>query len=322
MDPAEHAYVSQRFLQSEAILRTGNFANGFAEYEWRLKVPGTAGGIPPDDWPRWFGLPMPQGRVLIFCDQGRGDIIQFARYIPWVADRCPDLAVCCPGEMWPILRQFPRVRTLVQHWYEAGDCAAYVPIGSLPFVAGTRLDTIPTPIPYLRSNPELAAAWRARLDPLFPAGMRRVGLVWAGNPTHYNDRNRSIALSALHPLTNVPGVGIVSLQLGEARAQFDGFVPGGPFVDAAPEIRGFDDTMAILEGLDLTIAVDTSIVHLAGAMGRPAWVLLPHLADWRWLEGLDASPWYPSLRLFRQPEPGAWAPVIEHVAAELQQASR
>ncbi len=305
------------YLRAQALLRQGDFENGWREYEWRLKVPGTAGGIPPDDWPRWDGRPMPHGRVLIFCDQGRGDIIQFARYIRWAADRCPDLAVCCPGEMWPILRQFPRVRVLVEQWYQAGDCAAYVPICSLPFLAGTRLDTIPAPIPYLRAHPVFVDHWRARLDRLLPRGYVRVGLVWAGNPHHFNDRNRSMAAAHLRPLMDLRNIAFVGLQLGDARAQFGGLFGRAPLVNVGTEIRGFGDTMALLDALDLLIAVDTSVVHLAGAMGRPAWAMLPHFADWRWLEGRHTSPWYPTLRLFRQDAPDDWAGVVERIAAEL-----
>ena len=301
-------------IRGSALLREGAFAEGWRAYEWRLKLPGVAGGAPPDDWRRWDGSPLPHERLLIFCDQGRGDIIQFARYIPWVAERCPNLAVCCPTEMWPILRQFPSIRVLVEHWHQAGPCAAFVPICSLPMAAGTRVDTIPCPIPYLRADPAHAAAWRLRLDRLLPQGYRRVGLVWAGNPAHQHDKSRSIELSRLRPLADIRDVAFVAMQLGAAQAQAGKFFGRAPIVNIAPEIRGFGDTMAILEWLDLLIGVDTSVIHLAGAMGRPAWLLLPWLSDWRWLTSRDTSPWYPTLRLFRQPAPGRWDSVIVHVS--------
>lgn len=319
MGQTEREIAEAGYLRAQALLRSGDFESGWREYEWRLNVPGTSGGIPPDSWPRWDGRPMPSGRVLIFCDQGRGDIIQFARYIRWAADRVPDLAVCCPGEMWPILRQFPRVRTLVPRWEDAGDCAAYVPICSLPFVAGTRLNTIPAPNPYLAASPESRDRWRDRLDRWLPRGYRRIGLVWAGNPHHFNDRNRSMALANLRPLLGLRDTAFVALQLGAPGTQFGAVFGRAPLVNAGPEIAGFHDTMGLLENLDLLISVDTSAVHLAGAMGRPAWVLLPHFADWRWLEGRSTSPWYPTLRLFRQTTPGDWGDVVERVAAELRQ---
>jgi hypothetical protein len=311
-----------RFLRAAALLHDGAFEEGWREYEWRLKVPGTSGGSPPEDWRRWDGSPMPDQRLLIFCDQGRGDIIQFVRYIPWVADRCPDLAVCCPAEMWPILRQFPRVRLLVEHWHQAGACAAFIPICSLPLIAGTLVDTIPAPVPYLRADPSLSAAWRVRLDRLLPRGYRRVGLVWAGNPGHHQDRARSIALDQLRLLADVRDVAFVAMQLGGAGAQLGGFFGRAPVVNLGPEIKGFRDTMAILAAIDLLISVDTGIVHLAGAMGRPAWVLLPYASDWRWLDGRETSPWYPTLRLFRQAKGEGWAPVIERLAAALGQGDR
>lgn len=310
-DPSAH------YLRAQALLREGAFEQGWREYEWRLKIPGAAGGIPPDDWPRWDGAPTDR-RVLIFCDQGRGDIIQFARYIPWVADRCADLAVCCPSEMWPVLRQFPRVRTLAEQWYQAGPCAAYVPIGSLPLVFATRLETIPAPVPYLRAEPHLAATWRARLDRLLPQGQPRVGLVWAGNPSHFNDAARSLALDRLRPLLEQRGISFVALQRGAAMSQLGGVFSRAPLANAGAEIRGFADTIAILAGLDLLVSVDTSVAHLAGAMGRPVWLLLPHPADWRWLADRETSPWYPTARLFRQTTRGDWDPAIQRAAAALQ----
>ena len=318
VEPTDDNAPQAGYLRAQALLRRGDFENGWREYEWRLKVPGTAGGIPPEDWPRWDGRPLPDGqRLLIFCDQGRGDIIQFARYIRWVADRCPDLALCCPGELWPILRQFPRVRLLVEHWYRAGDCAAYVPICSLPYVAGTRVDGIPAPVPYLRSNPALAERWRGWLDRMLPSGYRRVGLVWAGNPHHFNDRNRSMDPRHLAPLMALPGVAYVALQMGHARSHFGGLFGRAPMANAGADIRHFGDTMALLDQLDLTIAVDTGVVHLAGALGRPVWTLLPHFADWRWLESREDSPWYPTMRLFRQDAPGDWGGLVRRVAVAL-----
>jgi tetratricopeptide (TPR) repeat protein len=239
-------------IRASVLLREGAFADGWPEYEWRLKLPGVAGGAPPEDWPRWDGSPMPDQRLLIFCDQGRGDIIQFARYSPWAAD------------------------------------------------------------------PSHAEAWRARLDRLLPRGYRRIGPVWAGNPAHQHDKSRSIELFRLRPLADVRGVAFVAMQLGGAQAQAGQFFGRAPMVNVAPEIGGFRDTMAILEILDLLISVDTSIIHLAGAMGRPAWVLLPRVADWRWLTNRDTSPWYPGMRLFRQSVVWNWEPVIGQIAQALR----
>ena len=308
--------ASAHFARAAALLVTGRFDQGWREYEWRLRLPGTAGGIPPAELPRWDGTPIP-GRLLLFADQGRGDIIQFARFIPWAAARCGELALCCPGEMWPILRQFPQVHHLVQQWYEAPDCTCFAPLGSLPMLAGITLETIPAPIPYLRADPARVAAWRRRLDALLPAGPRRIGLIWAGNTAHTGDRERSMTLDRLAPLCARTDIALFSLQRGPAQAQAARHVGRAPLFNLAPELHGFADTMAVLEALDLLISVDTGVVHLAGAMGRPAWVLLPYAPDWRWLLGRDDSPWYPTLRLFRQTTAGDWAGAVARIAAEI-----
>ena len=310
--------AAAHFSRGAALLASGDFAEGWREYEWRLQLPGTAGGIPPAEWLRWDGAAMPNGRLLLFADQGRGDVIQFARYIPWVAARCPDLAICCPREMWPILRQFPELRLIVQHWHEAGGCNAFAPLGSLPLLIGTRLDTILPPVK-LRADPVRAAAWRARLDGLVPAGYRRIGLIWAGNSAHTADHDRSTQLASFLKLASVDDVALVSLQKGPSQAQIGGYFGRVPLFNLGPQIHDFDDTMAVLDALDLLVSVDTGVVHLAGAMGKPTWVALPFSADWRWLLGRDDSPWYPSVRLFRQPAPRAWVPTVARIAAALGQ---
>jgi hypothetical protein len=323
-DAAERAIAlapdlaAAHFSRGAALLASGDFAEGWREYEWRLQLPGTAGGIPPAEWPRWDGGAIPHGRLLLFADQGRGDVIQFARYIPWVAARCPDLTICCPREMWPILRQFPELRLIVQHWHEAGRCDAFAPLGSLPLLAGTRLDTIPPPV-LLRAEPARAAAWRARLDGLVPRGYRRIGLIWAGNSAHTADGERSTQLASFMQLASVADVALLALQKGPAQSEIGGYFGRAPLFNLGPRIHDFDDTMAVLEALDVLVSVDTGVVHLAGAMGKPTWVVLPFGADWRWLLDRDDSPWYPSVRLFRQPAPRAWAPTVAQVAAALGQ---
>lgn len=306
------------FMRGAVLLLSGEFAEGWREYEWRLRLPGTAGGIPPSDWPRWDGTPMPDGqRLLLFADQGRGDIIQFSRYIDWAAQSCPDVLIACPGEMWPILRQFPRLRGMVEQWHQAGPCAAYVPLGSLPLLVGTRGDSIPAPIPYLRAAPARVAAWRARLDALLPKGVRRVGVVWAGGADHVNDRERSIDLASLAPLGAVQDIALVALQKGPAQAQVGRWFGRAPLLQLGPLLRDFEDTMAVLDCIDLVVSVDTAVAHLAGAMGHPVWLMLPFTPDWRWMLGRDDSPWYPTARLFRQSVPGDWAGVITRIAAAL-----
>ncbi len=314
--------ASAHFARAAASLLAGKFAEGWREYEWRLRLPGTAGGIPPDDLRRWDGTPMPDGKLLLFADQGRGDIIQFARYIPWAAQRCPNLSLCCAGEMWPILQQFRELRHLVTHWHEAPTCDAFAPLGSLPMLARTRLNNIPAKIPYLRAEPRRAARWRHRLDGWLPSDYLRVGLIWAGSAFHNDDISRSTHLSSFLPLATVPGVALLALQKGPAQAQAADYFGRAPLVSLGPEIHDFDDTMAVLDAIDLLVSVDTGVVHLAAAMGRPTWVLLPYAPDWRWLLSRDDSPWYPGLRLFRQPAPNGWGPAIQRITTSLHELAR
>jgi hypothetical protein len=179
------------------------------------------------------------------------------------------------------------------------------------------LQTIPGGVPYYAPDPALAARWRARLDRDIPPGLRRVGLVWAGRPTHNNDHNRSVPLDAFTPLGAVAGVALVSLQKGPPAAQVPQWRGKAPLLDLDAEIGDFEDTAAILAGLDLVVCVDTAVGHLAGAMGRPAWVMLPHAPDWRWLAGRSDTPWYPTLRLFRAPGPKRLDAAIAEAAAAL-----
>jgi ADP-heptose:LPS heptosyltransferase len=187
-------------------------------------------------------------------------------------------------------------------------------------LAGTRPETIPAPIPYLRADPARVAVWRRRLDTLVPRGHRRIGLIWAGNTAHTGDRERSTTLATLLRLAARPATALLSLQQGPARTQVARHVGGAPLINLAPELHGFADTMAVLEAIDLLISVDTGVVHLAGAMGRPAWVLLPYAPDWRWLLGRNDTPWYPTLRLFRQPAPEDWASAVAAAVAALDEA--
>ena len=309
---------SGHFGLAEASLLVGDFERGWAEYEWRWRLAGLPPLTPGLDLPQWDGAPLGEGRLLLVADQGFGDGLQFARFIPWARERCPDLVIAASREMQPLLAQVALGVKLFDAWAEASDCVAYCPLSTLPGLAGVRLETIPAPVPYLRADPAKAAAWRARLDELVAPGSRRVGLVWAGRPTHRNDRNRSVALADLGGITNLAGVTFISLQKGPAVPQVGGYFGRAPMVNLGPELGDFEDTLAVIDGLDLVLTVDTAVAHLAGAAGKPVWVMLPHAPDWRWLTGRSDSPWYPTLRLFRPPGPRDWAAVARDVAAALR----
>jgi Flp pilus assembly protein TadD len=305
------------FERAESLLLTGRFAEGWEEYEWRFKLPSAGKLMPDTDKPQWDGTPFSDGKLLLIADQGFGDVIQFSRFIPWAATRCPDLVMACSGETRPLLAQYPQLKSLHIRWEDVPEWKTYIPLSGLPRLHGTRLENIPAPIPYLRADPDLVSRWAARLDHLLPPGYRRVGLAWAGRPAHNNDRNRSTTLANLAPIADLDRVAIVSLQKGPGTAQIGQYLGRAPLLNLGPELRDFLDTMAVLECLDLLVTVDTAVGHLAGAMGRPAWLMLAHAPDWRWLRGREDTPWYPSLRLFRQAAPRAWKPLAEQVAAAL-----
>ncbi len=311
---------SAHFELSEALLLRGEFERGWNEYEWRYQIPGAGKLMPKTDRPQWDGKPLGNSTLMLIADQGFGDAIQFCRYIGWAAERAPNLVVACSPELRPIIEQFPQVLRTFDRWEKAGPFAAYCPLTGLPRLAGTRLDSIPAPVPYLRAEAPLIAKWRERLTALLPRGARRVGIVWAGRPTHNNDRNRSVPLATLAPLAQVPGVALVSLQKGPGQAQISRYFGTAPLISLGPELDNYRDTMAVLDQLDLIVTVDTSVAHLAAAMGRPVWVMLPYAPDWRWLLERPDSPWYPTLRLFRQSGPKRWddvvARVIEALAAD------
>ena len=275
--------------------------------------------MPPTDKPQWDGKAL-DGTLLVVADQGFGDAIQFMRYLPWVAERCPHLALATSPEVAPLLRQVAPDATLFTRWADCPPYDARITLSGLPRLHGTRLDSIPWPGPYLRADPDRARQWAGRLDALLPPGYARVGIVWAGRPTHSNDRNRSLALPVVQALGRVPGVALVGLQKGPAAAEAGQWFVRAPFAALGPELDSFGDTMAVLEGLDLLVAVDTSVAHLAGALGRPVWLLLPYAPDWRWLLGRADTPWYPGHRLLRQGRDRSWAPVADRVAQDLARA--
>lgn len=314
LDPA---LAGAHFELAEALLLRGDFARGWEEYEWRFKLPGSPQLLPATERPQWDGAPLGSATLLLVADQGYGDTIQFARYIPWAAQRCPNLAVACSPEMQPVVAQQHAALRLIDRWENCSDFAAYCPLSGLPRLHGTCLDTIPAALPYVRSDGVKAAQWGDRLDGWIPREYRRVGIVWAGRPTHQNDRRRSLPLAAFAPLAALPRVALVALQKSTAQNQVGGYFGQAPLLNLGPEISDFADTMAILGHLDLVITVDTAVAHLAGAMGKTAWVLLPYAPDWRWLLGRDDSPWYPTLRLFRQPAPCDWQSVVAAVAVAL-----
>jgi tetratricopeptide (TPR) repeat protein len=296
----------------QILLAEGDFRPGWIEYAWRNKLDQAKGLMPRMVTPRWNGMCLPHDRVLLVGDQGFGDTIQFARYIKQVAARCGEVVVGCSPELAPLLRTVAGVTSVHTRWDDIPRHVAHCLLSSLPGILGTEPGTIPWDGPYLAAEPALAAAWAERL----PAG-RRAGLVWAGRPTHPNDLRRSIPLEQLAPLGDVAGIQLVSVQKPVPARDTAAFAALG-LTDWSGELGDFSETLGLLAGLDLVISVDSAVAHLAGAAGRPVWMLTPQPADWRWMHDRADSPWYPALRLFRQQQPGDWALVIERVVRALE----
>lgn len=296
-----------------ALLARGDFAAGWPEYEWRWQTRHMAAYRRGFSQPQWRGEPAAGRTLLIHAEQGFGDTLQFLRYVPMAAARGLRVVLEIPAPLARLAAALPGVAAVVVQGEKIPDFDLHVPMLSLPLAFGTVLETIPAATPYIKVSEAEAARWRRRLA---GPGLK-LGLVWAGNARRENpslaavDRRRSLHPAALLPLFEVPGAEFVSLQK-------DG--PAGlPLRDYMSEIQDFADTAALITSLDLVIAADTAVAHLAGALGKEVWLLNRHDSCWRWLHGRTDSPWYPTMRLYTQPAPGDWGQVIRQVAADLAQ---
>ncbi len=299
--------------RATALLLLGRFAEGWEEYEWRWRTRGFTTPRRPFAEPLWDGAELVGRTILVHAEQGLGSAIQFVRYVPLVARRGGCVVLECQEPLQRLFASVDGVSRLVAKGEALPGFDVHVPMMSLPRLFATRLETIPATVPYLGADAGLVARWRERLSPL---PTPRVGLVWAGNPRHDNDRNRSMPQAALAPLTASGAASFVSLQAGPGSAAA-ARLPPGPILDLAPQIGDFADTAAVVASLDLVISVDTAVAHLAGALARPVWLLLPFVPEWRWLLDRDDSPWYPTMRLFRQTAPGDWTGVVGSVGEAL-----
>jgi tetratricopeptide (TPR) repeat protein len=295
------------------LLSRGEFAEGWDEYEWRLRSSERTGPRFPQR--PWQGESLAGRHLYVQAEQGFGDTLHFARYIPLLAARAGAVTMRVHQQLVTLLREsLPGIAILG----DRGDPAPYdceTALLSIARLFKTRLETIPGDVPYLRAPAETAQRWQKRLAAR--AGLK-VGLCWAGNPEHSNDARRSIDLPVLASLFTVPGTSFVSLQFGKRAADLKKLKPGkAPIDDLSPNFGDFEETAGAIMALDLVITVDTSVAHLAGALGKPTWVLLPWVADWRWMIEREDNPWYPTMRLFRQRRDQSWAEVIARMAEEL-----
>ncbi|MBC7635019.1 MAG: glycosyltransferase, partial [Acetobacteraceae bacterium] len=298
------------------MLQAGDFTGGLAGYEWRkrLDVPVGRRGLKA---PCWLGeTPLVGRKLFVHAEQGLGDTLQFCRYLPELVARGADVTFAVQGSVRALLGYLDGVVTMIDENAPPPGFDLHCPLLSLPLALGTTLGTIPGPIGYLRSDPARQAPWRD-LIPQPIAARPRIGIAWSGNPDHRNDHNRSIPLADFQAVLNFEAQWIVIQK--DLRATDAAILADLNRTHHHPEaMRDFGDTAALLDMVDLLITVDTSVAHLAGALGRPVWLLLPADPDWRWMLDRDDTPWYPNMRLFRQPKRGDWTGALASVSQALR----
>jgi len=300
-------FAKAHFNLGMTLLQMGDFPRGWAESEWRWQTEQFTPFKCPQ--PRWDGKDMLDRTLLVHTEQGAGDAMQFIRYIPLVARRCQRVILVCMPELTPLFA----TRSGIDEIKPPGEIGieefdAYVPLMSLPYLLETTADTIPATIPYL-------AVLASYFDkhPLPATDRLKVGIAWGGSPTHKNDRHRSCQLTDFLPILQTPGIDFYSLQKGDRASELKDLPPEIQIADLSEQLQDYGDTAAIISQLDLVVSVDTSVVHLAGALGKTVWTLLCFNSDWRWMVTGSESPWYPTMKLFRQSQADDWHSVFGQV---------
>lgn len=292
------------------LLLLGAFEKGWREFEWRFGAGGATPQRQGTAAPVWDGRPLNGERVMVWIEQGLGDSLQFVRFLAEIAARGGRVWLQVPLPLVRLYHSLPGVERLVPQGEEVVGFDLQIPLLSLPRICGTTLTTIPAPVPYLTAPHEIAPRLGAR------SGALRVGIVWASAPGNPAADRRDCPLAGFEPLTRLAGVELYSFQFGERAAELAAH-PELALRDLSPLLGDFASTAALASEMDLILTVDTAMAHLAGALGLPVWTLLSEPADWRWLRGRSDSPWYPTMRLFRQPQAGDWEAVMAEVAREL-----
>ena len=307
-------YADANLNRSIISLLKGDFKAGWQGYEWRLHMKGDAKKT--FQQPMWNGSSLKGKTILVHTEQGMGDTIQFIRYLPIVQAQGGRVIFECMPELVLLLKHCAGIDKIITR-SSSGKLSerfdVHAPLLSLPGLFDTTLDSIPSDVPYITADPKLVERWRLRLN---DGHNYKVGIVWAGNPNHAKDKSRSCSLSDFAALAGIPEVSFYCLQKGPASIDADTW-PDGNMINLDNELKDFVDTAAVIANLDIVISVDTSVVHLAGALGKPVWTLLPFVPDWRWQLVRDDSPWYPSMRLFRQTKMYDWDGVFEQVKEAL-----
>jgi hypothetical protein len=320
LEEAVAAYRQAVLLKSDLIdahygialsqLIQGDFAQGWHGYELRWMCTNFTSPRRKFWQPKWDGSDLAGKTILLHSEQGFGDTIQFVRYTPMVAQRGGKVILACQPELRNLLHEFPGITQLVTWEQSLPAFDLHCPLLSLPLAFGTLLETIPNSVPYITPDPIKVQHWRDKLasDPQH----FKVGLIWAGGP---HPKGRSASLAAFAPLAAAPGATFYSLQTGDAAKEAANPPDGLKLINYANDLKDFADTAALIANLDLVISIDTAAAHLAGAMGKPVFNLLQFAADFRWMLNRTDSPWYPTMRLFRQPKLGDWNSLIPQVAA-------
>jgi hypothetical protein len=303
------------------LLLSGNLKKGWREYEWRWQIKEHR-NYNCFHRPSDFSQPLVNTThlagitVLIYAEQGLGDEIQFIRYAS-LLDQCgANVIIECHRELYTLFQSVKHIKQCIAQGQALPNFDMQCPLLTLPFIFDTTLDNIPAKVPYLTVNPTLIQKWQERIPKDY--SKLKVGLVWSGNPKNIKLKYKSFPLDTFMPLLKLDNVVFYSLQKGKASEQSKNLPQGTQLVDLADEICDFSDTASLIQILDLVVSVDTAVAHLAGALGKPVWTLLPFMPDWRWMLNREDTPWYPTMRLFRQPSIGDWESVITNVRRELE----
>jgi tetratricopeptide (TPR) repeat protein len=298
------------------LLRTKRFAEGWRQHEVRWMLEPLLSMRPGYGFPQWTGQSLARKTLVIRAEQGLGDTIQMLRYVPALAARGARVLLRSPPGFEVLGRNVEGLAHVLEQGTVNPPCDYYVPAMSLPDVFGTTLANMPADVPYIGVDPARRERWRVRLG---SSSKRSIGLVWAGSPVHMKDRHRSIAVAALQSVLATDGVRFVALQKGPAAREITNVPQGIEILDLGAELEDLADTAAVIEALDLVIGVDTAVVHLAGALAKPVWTLIADPCDWRWMEDRDDSPWYPTMRLYRQRPRHDWRSAIEKLTKDLRE---
>ncbi len=307
----DHAEAHHNF--GHTLLRMGNFPEGWIEYEWRLKLKHMAETTLPR--PRWTGFPLAGRTILLRSEQGLGDSLQFVRYAELVKQQGGTVMVACPRPLARIVATCPGVDRVVIPGESPPPFDVHLPLLSLPGIFRTSLDNIPAKVPYLRPDAQLVEHWQNTLGK--HESQLKIGIAWQGNLQNADDRVRSIPLSRFVDIAQMPGARVYSLQMGAGREQLAEVARSCEITDLGDQLGDFHNTAAIMRNLDLVITCDSAPAHLAGALGVRVWVALAQVPDWRWMIDRTDSPWYPTMRLFRQTRPGYWQGVFRAMHTEL-----